>query len=94
MIPYFSIEAINVRNCQTIIWTSIRCSMITILSVGDGNNWSCLIIKLSFMILMTICQFQDTIVKEIVIKCNILNFVGSDFKTDLCLSKFPIDITK
>ena len=38
MIPYFSIEAIKGRNGQTIILTSIRCSMITILSVGDGNN--------------------------------------------------------
>ena len=32
------IEAITGRNGQTIILTSIRCSMITILSVGDGNN--------------------------------------------------------
>ena len=34
----FYIEAITGRNGQTIILTSIRCSMITILSVGDGNN--------------------------------------------------------
>lgn len=47
------------------------------------------------MILITIaCKFQDTVVKQIVVKCNIVNFVGSDFKTDLCLSKFPIDVTK
>ena len=34
----FYIDAITGRNGQTIILTSIRCSMITILSVGDGNN--------------------------------------------------------
>ena len=45
MIPYFSIDAIKGRNGQTIILISIRCSMITILSVGDGNNHSCVIIN-------------------------------------------------
>ena len=53
----------------------------TILSVGDGNNWSCLIIKLIIIVIYDFdkhCKFQDTIVKQIVIKCNILNFVGSD----------------
>ena len=34
----FYIEAITGRNGQTIILTSIRCSMITILSLGDSNN--------------------------------------------------------
>ena len=45
MIPYFSIEAIKGINGQTIILTSIRFSMITILSFGDGNNYSCVIIN-------------------------------------------------
>ena len=91
MIPYFSIVAIKGRNGQTIILTSIRCSMITILSVGDGNNWSCLIIKLTIIVIHDFdkhCKFQDTIVKQIVIKCNILNFVGNDFKTDYVYPNF------